>query len=203
MAKRWSEGARESARETIAAILRLPFFVGLRNGTLPRGTFENYLRRDADYLVAYARAMRQIANRLTDENGRKLFMRFADEGVAAEQTMQAGYGIHGIETADTPSTCARLICTAAESRPLAVALAAVLPCFHVYAELGRALRDDIQSTNPYADWIRAYCAPGFASDAAACAALCDRFAAQEPSRVAEMTRAFADGVAAEREFFSL
>lgn len=199
----WSEGVRPAVREAVAAILRLPFFTGIREGTLPRGTFENYLRRDAAYLVSYAQAMRRIASRLTEPADRELFTRFADEGVAAERDMQGGYGVRPVsESATEPCLCARLIRHAAEAEPLPVALAAVFPCFEVYAELGTALRRSVRPDNPYRDWVLAYSNPSFAADAKACAALCDRFAAQFPEQQPAMTAAVHAGLAAEQAFFT-
>lgn len=202
MGEPWSEGACATARETVSAILRLPFFTGIRDGTLLRETFEDYLRRDAAYLVSYAQAMRRIASRLHEPVDRQLFTRFADEGVAAEREMQSGYGVHPTESAAEPCLCARLILHAAEAEPLPVALAAVFPCFEVYAELGAALRQSVRPENPYWEWVSAYSNPSFAADARACAALCDRFAAQSPEFQPSMTHAFRTGLAAEHAFFA-
>ena len=106
--------------------------------------FERHLAQDALYQPEYAGAMRRIAERLPDGEERALFRHFAEDGVAAEQEMQAGWvaAARGRGEAVPSPACGRCIGHVRQmggAAPLPVALAGVFPCFSVYAETGARL----------------------------------------------------------------
>lgn len=86
--------------------------------------------------------------------------------------------------------------------PFEVALAALLPCFWVYREVGKHIHDRAQAGNPYQLWIDTYAGEDFeqtvdsviaASDAAASGA--------SPALQARMHEAFARAVQLEWMFW--
>lgn len=199
----WSAEAREACADLYGEIFALPFLGKLADGSLPPDAFARYLRQDALYLPVYARAMRRLAERLPEGEERALFVHFAEDGVAAEQAMQSGFGVGADE--GPSNACRRYIAHTermAEEAELAVALAGVLPCFAVYAEVGERLAGAVREGHPYGRWIGAYAGGGFAEDAAAAAAVCDRHAERCPGMRVAMLEAYREGVLLERDFWS-
>lgn len=204
----WSAEARAACVGEYRKIAGLPFLRALADGTLPREAFLLYLRQDALYLEAYARAMRQLAGRLPEGPDRDLFVHFADDGVSAEREMQETFDTETRGTDPSPacSRCIGHVRRMASEAPVPVALAGVLPCFTVYAEAGEMLRSafggDIPPAHPYARWIGAYSGDGFAADAAAASAVCDRYATRFPSECPAMSTAYREGVLLEHAFWA-
>lgn len=167
----FSEQAWSGVGSWYAAILAHPFIEALGAGTLPTEVFARYLLDDAHYLSGYSRALAAIASRAPDDPGGALFARSAAGAIEAEAELHRGFlaplGIDpGSDDATEPSpTCRAYVGTLqadAAFGPVEVAVAGVLPCFRVYAEVGRAIaatrpRDD----HPYAAWIATYADPAF------------------------------------------
>lgn len=208
----WSAEARAACAPLYAEIFALPFVRGVADGTLPPEVFARYLAQDALYLAAYSRAMQAIADRLPAGPARTLFARFAADGVAAERAMQERWKAEsGAPSAPAVPTdaCRRSmdhVLRASGEAPLPVALASVLPCFAVYAEVGKRLAADDSSlgaAHPYRGWIDEYASPAFATDARAAAGICDAAAKQFPELREAMFKTYRAGVVAERDFWTI
>jgi thiaminase len=200
----WSAEARAACGDLYAEIAALPFLRELEAGTLGAEAFSRYLREDGLYLGAYAQAMRRLAERLPEGPERALFVHFAEDGVEAERAMQAEFGA-GEGGGEEDAACRRLmahVAETAEAEDLPVALAGVLPCFAVYAEVGARLARSAGDGHPYRRWIGTYAGGDFAGDAAAVAALCDEYARRQPACRPAMDAAYREGVCLERDFWA-
>ena len=207
----WSAEARAACGALYREIFELPFVRGLADGTLPPDVFARYLAQDALYLAAYSCAMQTIADRLPAGPDRALFARFASDGVAAERAMQERWKTEsGAPSAPAVPTaaCRRSmdhVLRSSSEAPLPVALASVLPCFAVYAEVGEKLAAEsavLGAAHPYRQWIDEYAAPAFAADAQAAAAVCDAAVHRAPDLREAMSEAYRTGVVAERDFWT-
>ena len=208
----WSAEARAACDALYREIFALPFVRGVADGTLPADVFARYLAQDALYLAAYSRAMQTIADRLPAGPDRTLFARFASDGVATERAMQERWKTESgalpapaVPTAACRRSMDHVLHTSAEA-PLPLALAAVLPCFAVYAEVGARLAAESTArgaAHPYRQWIDEYAAPAFAADAQAASAVCDAAAQRAPELREAMSEAYRTGVVAERAFWTL
>lgn len=167
----FSEDAWRAMGPWFDAICRHPFLLGLTDGTLSEETFTRYLVDDAHYLDRYARVLAQLAVRAPDPAGVELLAGSAVAAVAAERQLHREFLVpRGLDpdagsAAEATPTCVAytgfLESSAADSS-YGVGLAAILPCFRVYAEVGRhilARRDP--GDHPYAAWIETYAAPEF------------------------------------------
>lgn len=77
------------------------------------------------------------------------------------------------------------------SAPYPVALAALLPCFWIYAEIGRDIHARAQRPNPYAAWIDTYAGEEFHAVVRAVIVTIDRLAEQcSDTMIEEMHRAY-------------
>jgi thiaminase/transcriptional activator TenA len=163
----------------------MPFNRELASGQLDENAFKHYMIQDAHYLVAFGRALAIAAAKADDADGVVQFADAAKGAVVAERSLHAGFmkqfGIDAATFEATPLTPAShhytsfLIATA-WSAPYPVALAALLPCFWIYAEIGREIHAHAARPNPYAAWIDTYAGDDFHALVRAVIASVDRAA---------------------------
>jgi thiaminase (transcriptional activator TenA) len=150
---------------TYDAILEHPFLTGLVDGSLDRASFAFYLRQDALYLVQYARALAALGGRAPTGHDAAMFARHATGALEVERALhEALLGELGVDPASTWATAAAPTNVAYTSYLLAVVhtgsyaegLAAVLPCYWIYWEVGKHLLDRGSPDKRYQRWIGTY-----------------------------------------------
>ena len=165
--------------------LQHPFVQALGDGTLPRENFEFYIRQDALFLDTLARTF-GYATTLTpyrsemERYGELLLGTIRDEQ-ALHRSYADRFGLTAEQMAATPmapTTYAytrHLLATAATGT-LPELLSAILPCFWIYAEVGRHFISlgPPAETHPYRDWLATYGSPDFEETAAWLRAALDR-----------------------------
>ena len=153
-----------------AAILHHPFIGGLTDGSLPRERFEFYAVQDALYLREFARALAIAGARAPKDDWIVMLTEHAAGALRVERTLHEGF-FHEFEltveaavaTPLAPTTLAytHYLLAVAYGAPFHEALAALLPCYWIYWEVGKALTR-AGSPNPlYARWIGTYGSPEF------------------------------------------
>jgi thiaminase/transcriptional activator TenA len=169
--------------DTYEAILAHPFVTGLGDGSLERASFEFYVVQDAHYLREYARALSVAAARAPAEPDIAMFNQHAAGAIAVERSLHEGFfadfGLGEEDVARTPMAPTNLAYT---SYLLATAyggsfpdlLAAVLPCYWIYWEVGKVLLEKGSPDTLYARWIETYGGTEFAQVVEAVIALADR-----------------------------
>ncbi|GAA0298836.1 thiaminase II [Kineococcus aurantiacus] len=166
-----------------AAIEASPFLAELGAGTLDAAVFRHYLEQDAIYLSGYARALSLLAARAPDTAAATFWAQSAHGAVVVESALHADLLESGLlppapaAPVASPTTLgyvSHLVASAATD-PYAVAAAAVLPCFWVYADAGRRLaaHAELVPGHPYARWVAAYDAPEFHASVERARALVD------------------------------
>lgn len=181
----FSERAWSHVADRYADICRHPFVTGLADGTLPDQVFAGYLVDDAHYLAGYARALARIASRLDDVEDVGTWATLAAGAVAAERTLHLGElsrrGLDVDGRPPSPSCVAYLAMLAqhALDSPVEVAVAAVLPCFRVYVEVGRQVAATAGGLDrhPYGRWIATYDSADFEASVRRAERTADRLAA--------------------------
>lgn len=157
-----------------SSIDSLEFLRRLGDGTLPLDAFRRYVEQDKLYLEGYAKALSLVAAHAPDPQAAGFWSNSASTAATVESALHDGLLSELTAEDQLPyehtQTClaylSYLTATAA-TQPYAVAAAAVLPCFWIYAEVGRALassaRDVLASdpSHPYARWVTTYDAPEF------------------------------------------
>lgn len=162
-----------------------PFNRELAAGSLSVERFRHYMIQDAHYLVAYGRALAVAAAKADQAEGVVQFANAANEAVVEERKLHDGFmrdfGISAQDFATTPLTPAchhytsfLLANSWSESYP--VALAGLLPCFWIYAEVGRDIHARSQPGNPYQAWVDTYASEEFHAAVRAVIATIDRVA---------------------------
>ncbi len=146
-------------------ILAHPFLQGLTDGTLTEERFRFYVLQDAVYLREYARALSLTGVRSPDESALVMFNEHSAGAITVERSLHEGFlkdlGVAQEEadrTAPTPTTLAYtsyLLKTASLSDYPEV-LGAVLPCYWIYWEVGKALLEHGSPNPMYQKWIDTY-----------------------------------------------
>jgi thiaminase/transcriptional activator TenA len=153
-----------------AAILDHPFVRGLTDGSLPRETFRFYAVQDALYLRDFARALSIAAARAPQDDWIIMFNEHAAGALKVERSLHesffAEWGLTPEAVAATPLAPANQAYTSyllatAYGAPFHEAVAALLPCYWIYWEVGQAL-ERLGSADPlYARWIGTYASEEF------------------------------------------
>ena len=154
-----------SIEPVYAEILRHPFIAGLTDGSLPRERFEFYAVQDALYLREFARALAIAAARAPQDDWIIMLTEHATGALRVERSLHEEFfrefGLTAEAVAATPLAPTNLAYThdllaVAYGAPFHEALAALLPCYWIYWEVGKALTRT-GSPNPlYARWIGTY-----------------------------------------------
>ncbi|TFV67901.1 UNVERIFIED_ORG: TenA family transcriptional regulator [Bacillus sp. AZ43] len=207
----FSEDAWEATAGVRAAIDALPFLAELGEGTLDPACFRHYLEQDALYLAGYARALALLAARAPDSGAASFWATSAHGCGVVEAQLHADLLeselLGAAPAAAQPSpTClgyvSYLVATAATA-PYAVAAAAVLPCYWVYAEVGRRLARTARAAggHPYRRWVEAYEAEGFQEATRRAREIVDAAAEAAPGDRPAMLQAFGTATRYELAFW--
>ena len=161
-----STQAWEQSASVIQAIQTHPFNQELMKGTLDRGTFGYYIEQDSIYLNDFARCQAIIAAKIPTPYMQH-YLRFAQyAGIAEQETVHYFFKqLFDIKETKqlTPATLSytSYLLRTCYTEPVEVAVAAVLPCFWVYREVGLSIIQCSKSDNPYAHWIDVYSSDEF------------------------------------------
>jgi thiaminase/transcriptional activator TenA len=198
----FSASAWEHTGRLLEAIHRHPFNVTLADGTLDPSIFGWYLVQDARYLAGFSRALAVASSRAPTSADGAFLAESAHRALVVESTLHTGYlevfagkGFLAAQIPTSPSCLAYVsyLQATAATDPWPVAVAALLPCFWVYADVGTTIRRESAPgpSHPFADWIATYADPGFAQTAATMRSLTDRAASSATPNVrAAMLGAF-------------
>ena len=153
------------------AILTMPFVKELEQGSLDKEVFQHYMIQDGIYLGEFARVLAVISAKAPTPDMQLEFANSVREAIVVERSLHENFfADFGIEAKDAlatePSpTCLNytnfLIATAYQ-HSFAVTVAAVLPCFWIYLEVGKHIYQQANiKANPYQKWIDTYVDTGF------------------------------------------
>src|SRR5258705_8103364 len=176
-----------------AAILRHPFLRGLTDGSLPRESFKFYAVQDALYLREFARALSLAGARATEDDWIIMFNEHAAGALKVERALHEGFfrdfGLTPADVAATPLAPTNLAYTSyllavAYGAPFHENMAALLPCYWIYWEVGKELERRGSSDPLYTRWIGTYASGEFGALVEAVLAATNAMAARvgEPER---------------------
>lgn len=182
----WTQQLWESTLPTYGAILAHPFLAGLADGSLDPDSFAHYVVQDAHYLRDYARALAVVGAKAPRHTDTAMFARHAagavDVELALHATLLGELGLDPAAVATTPvapttRAYGSYLLATAYGGSFAEGLAAVLPCYWVYARVGAEMVARGSPDPRYARWIDTYGGPEFADVVAEVLALTDRVGA--------------------------
>ena len=166
----FSADAWERNAALYETIRTMPFNAELAAGTLSRARFEQYIVQDAHYLIGFGRALAILAAKAPEPDRIVQLTAAANEAIIVERALHgsffADWGITPDDFAASPVSpgahhyICYLLATAWAER-YEIALAAVLPCFWIYAEVGKDIHARSAPDNPYQAWIDTYAGEEF------------------------------------------
>lgn len=179
----------------------MPFNRALASGTLPSEIFQGYIIQDAHYLEGFARALSLAAAKAPEPETVAQLAGSAAGAIAVERQLHAHYlGLFGISPDQFAATEISAACDHYVSFLLrmtglgsfADGVAALLPCFWIYRDIGHEIARLATPENPYAAWIATYSGEAFDESVQQMLALTDRLGtrADAPARD-RMHQAFA------------
>jgi len=177
----FSESAWGAIESIYKSILEHPFNQELAQGTLAKERFQFYMKQDSLYLLDFARALAIAASRSTDPDDLVLLLDFSKGAIIAERGLHEFYfDFYGIkldvEKALGCFTYTNFLISIAENGSYEESLAALLPCFWIYQEVGLHIHKNSATKNPYQKWINMYSGEEFQSVVKNAIALTDRIA---------------------------
>jgi len=182
---RFSDQAWENTASLREAIHRLRFNTELAAGSVSLDRFQTYIVQDAIYLGQFSRALAVAAAKAPDTSTMQSFAQSALGAIAVEQALHArflrDFGMDPASVADaepSPDCLAytSYLIAAAYHDPWEVLVAALLPCFWLYWDVGCAIARSAASQNPYKAWIDTYSDEHFGDAVRAVIAIADRAA---------------------------
>jgi thiaminase (transcriptional activator TenA) len=181
-------------------IRTMPFNEELAAGTLSRERFIQYIVQDAHYLIGFGRALALAAAKAPHPDRIVQFAKGAEVAIVVERSLHgsffADFGISQEDFEKTPVSpgCHHYVSyllAAAYSEPYEVVLAALLPCFWIYGEIGRDIHGRAAKNNPYQAWIDTYAGEEFHDAVSAVIAATDEAAAlASPDMIERMHAAY-------------
>jgi thiaminase/transcriptional activator TenA len=142
-----------------------PFLRGLTDGKLPKSRFQFYLIQDGLYLRAFGQALNLLAAKAPREEWSLTLSRHAIEALETERqlhdTVLQSYGVTAAVRDGTPMAPANAAYTnhllaTVHLQPFAQGLAAMLPCYWIYWEVGKELKKRGSRDPDYQRWIDQY-----------------------------------------------
>ncbi|WP_166973243.1 TenA family protein [Brevibacterium atlanticum] len=197
----------DRVRPIIEEIEALPFLAQLADGSLDARAFVNYISQDSLYLNGYAKAMSFLAAKTVDRDESRFWAGSAAEAITVEEGMHeelladsrlanalTELNDEGSRFKASPTTLGYvsfLIATAA-SRSYGEGVAGVLPCFWVYAHMGKVLVEQagqMSEDHPYRTWVQTYDSPGFDESTRHAVQILEQELAKAPNEEATRMRA--------------
>ena len=182
------------------AILRHPFLRGLTDGSLPRESFQFYAVQDALYLRDFARALSLAAARAPKDDWIIMFNEHAAGALKVERILHESFfkdfgltesAVNATPLAPTNLAYTSYLLAVAYGAPFHEAMAALLPCYWIYWEVGKVLERSGSRDPLYARWIGTYASDEFGDVVRAVLAATDETAAAlDPAARAAMRRHF-------------
>jgi thiaminase/transcriptional activator TenA len=162
----WSGQLWLAMEPTYHAILEHPFLTGLQDGTLATEAFAHYLIQDLHYLRDYARCLTVVGSKALLPGDTAMFARHAAGTAEAESQMhesllpalglKAGDAMMTAVMAPTTRAYTSYLLATAHGGSFAEGLAAILPCYWIYARVGEALASKGSPHPQYQAWIDTY-----------------------------------------------
>jgi thiaminase/transcriptional activator TenA len=196
----FSDEAEARTARLREAVHQLPFNRELAAGILAPERFRRYIMQDALYLGQFSRALAIAAAKAPDAATVEFLAHSAQTAVAVERVLHerylAEFGIDPAtlsETEPSPDCLAytSFLIATAHREPWEVLVAALLPCFRIYWEVGCQIANEALADNPYRAWIDTYADPQFGEAVEKITAIADRAAEEVTAAIrARMLAAF-------------
>jgi thiaminase/transcriptional activator TenA len=171
MAEKFSARLRGRGERIWRAIDGHAFLRELHAGTLPMNHFTYFILQDYVYLLDFAQVLCHAGSKSPDLETLELFARHALGAVEVERSFHESFGkslglsrkqLDGVPKGPVTQAYIGHLQSVARSGTLGEIVAAVLPCYWIYGEVGRRLyRNRPSKPKIYRQWIETYASEAF------------------------------------------
>ncbi|HTF92734.1 MAG TPA: thiaminase II [Verrucomicrobiae bacterium] len=171
MAEKFSSQLRRRAERIWRAIEVHPFLGELHNGSLPINRFTYFILQDYVYLLDFAQVLCQGGAKSPNLETLELFCRHALGAVEVESSFHASFGktlglsrkqLDAVPKGPITQAYIGHLQSVARGGSLSELVAAVLPCYWIYGEVGRRLyKKRPRKPKIYREWIETYASESF------------------------------------------
>jgi thiaminase/transcriptional activator TenA len=187
MADKFSARLKRRAENVWHAIGEHPFLRELHRGDLPMDRFTYFILQDYVYLLDFAQVLCLGGAKSPDLETLELFCRHALGAVEVERSFHSSFGkslgfsraqLDAVAMAPTTRAYINHLQSVARGGTLGEIVAAVLPCYWIYGEVGRRLyKSRPRKPKIYREWIEIYASEEFWRPVREQIHLMDRFGA--------------------------
>ena len=192
----WYQLTRKKTDYILEAIKEQPFIMELMSGTLPSDVFQFYINQDAMYLAEYKKVLATVGIKCEHVDDTQFFLDSATGIINVENALHQIF-LKDNQLAHEPSPTCELytsyLSRIVANHSLEEALAAVLPCFTIYKEIGDYIQANQtnKEDNTYQSWIETYGGEEFAASVNQAIAITNTYAANASDDVLQkMEEAF-------------
>lgn len=141
----------------------MPFNKELMEGSLDKNKFAYYIEQDAHYLKYYSKVLAIISSKIDSADTAIIFLKSSINSYIVEEEVVHKYfrelfnfkNTNKITTANLGYTS--YLINTAHTESVEVAASAILPCFWIYNEIGKYIKENaVTKNNPYKKWIDTY-----------------------------------------------
>jgi thiaminase/transcriptional activator TenA len=167
---KFSQELRQAVDASWQASFEHPFVQGIAKGTLPLANFRYYVLNDAYYLSQFARVQALGAAKAADLHDSNRMAAHVQGTYNAELSLHESFAKllditdeerASFEPSPTAYAYTSHMIRAAYTGHLGDIVAAILPCYWLYYEIGEKLQGSAPDVQIYRDWINAYGGEGF------------------------------------------
>jgi thiaminase/transcriptional activator TenA len=179
----WTGRLWVEIEDTFAAILDHPFIHGLTSGDLAADAFFYFISQDAHYVREYMKALALLAAKAPSVEATALLTRHAANVISAESTLHEALvtdlggdpaALALVRAQPTTQAYTSYLLATIYGGDFAEGLAAVMPCYWIYAEVGRHLHRQGSPNPVYQRWIDNYGGDEYRDEVAAALELTDK-----------------------------
>lgn len=160
---KFSENVWDKNKELYIKIQNMPFNKELMEGKLNKQKFAYYIEQDALYLKYYSKVLAIISSKIDNTNNAITFLRSSINSYIVEEEVVHKYfrEIFNFENTNKITTAnigyTSFLINTAHTEAVEAAAAAILPCFWIYNEIGKYIKENAEiKNNPYEKWIETY-----------------------------------------------
>jgi thiaminase/transcriptional activator TenA len=186
----WFTQVRENTEQIIHAIKKHPFITDLIDGTLPIDVFEFYINQDSLYLENYKKVLAAVGLKCTHSDDMQFFLSSATGIIEVENQLHQLFLKDAIVNKELSPSCELYVSYLTKmttSYTLEEGLAAVLPCFTIYKEVGEYILANQNKAvlNPFQNWIDTYGGEDFAKSVEQAITIANKYASKTSEETLE------------------
>ncbi|WP_062107565.1 thiaminase II [Bacillus niameyensis] len=167
---RFTDTLKKATGESWKLSLNHPFVLGIKNGDLPLETFKFYILQDIYYLKHYGKIHAMAAAQADDFSHTAMLAEKAKLTAQAELTVHNEHAkilnisdreMENFQPAPTAYAYTSHLYRAALSGSFGQTIAAMLPCYWLYADIGKTYQDAKPKEPIYQNWLATYASDWF------------------------------------------